>query len=383
MSVNGHKRSVYFDIIWWAWRLLGAVELNARSLGSYRFWRAVALNAIVTAAFPVMLILTTLSFELPLDNLMNFNISLTSMATSVKFLIYVKQLRKIPEIERVLAKLDKRVNTDEQRAYHAKMSRVLSIISKLYKLSYGLIGINSIVSVVFREQRSLPFPAWFPLDWTNSLSNYIIALMHQVLAISMQILQNFVDDLFPPLVLIPIAGHCEQLVLRLSVIGYDQSDQRSNEKRLIKCIRDHQMICRLHQLAMEVISWPLLVQFIVISIDVGAALCALLFYVESMQERLYYTSFIFALALQIFPVCYYGTLVEYSFGRLHYAAYSSNWVDQSIAYRKNVIIFAERTRKLPKQLAGNFIPIALTTFLANCKAAYSFCTLIADNGTDK
>lgn len=134
---------------------------------------------------------------------------------------------------------------------------------------------------------------------------------------------------------------------------------------------------------MEIISWPLLVQFIVISIDVGAALCALLFYVESMQERLYYASFIFALALQIFPVCYYGTLVEYSFGRLHYAAYSSNWVDQSITYRKNLIIFAERTQKLPNQRAGNFIPIALTTFLANCKAAYSFCTLIADNGTDK
>ncbi|XP_030555983.1 odorant receptor 23a [Drosophila novamexicana] len=383
MSVNGNKRSVYFGIIWWAWRLLGAVELNARNLGSYRFWRAVALNAIVTAAFPVMLILTTLSFELPLDNLMNFNISLTSVATSVKFLIYVKQLRKIPEIERLLTKLDTRVTTNEQRAEHATTSRMLSIISKLYTLSYVAIGINSNVSVFFREQRSLPFPAWFPLDWTNSLTNYFIALMHQFLAIFMQILQNFVDDLFPPLVLILIAGHCDQLVLRLSAIGYDQSDRRSNEQKLIKCIRDHQMICRLHLLAMEIISWPLLVQFIVISIDVGAALCALLFYVESMQERLYYASFIFALALQIFPVCYYGTLVEYSFGRLHYAAYSSNWVDQSITYRKNLIIFAERTQKLPNQRAGNFIPIALTTFLANCKAAYSFCTLIADNGTDK
>lgn len=124
----------------------------------------------------------------------------------------------------------------------------------------------------------------------------------------------------------------------------------------------------------------MLVQFIVIAIDVGTAMCALFFYVETTQERLYYISFIFALALQIYPSCYYGTLVEALFARLHYAVFSSNWVDQSMSYRKNAIIFAERTQRLPILLAGNFIPIALTTFVANCKAAYSLCTLIAETG---
>lgn len=138
--------------------------------------------------------------------------------------------------------------------------------------------------------------------------------------------------------------------------------------------------CSIIKLTIEVISWPMLVQFIVIAIDVGTAMCALFFYVETTQERLYYISFIFALALQIYPSCYYGTLVEALFARLHYAVFSSNWVDQSISYRKNAIIFAERTQRQPILLAGNFIPIALTTFVANCKAAYSLCTLIAETG---
>ncbi|XP_034475328.1 odorant receptor 23a-like isoform X2 [Drosophila innubila] len=131
---------------------------------------------------------------------------------------------------------------------------------------------------------------------------------------------------------------------------------------------------------MEIFSAPMLVQFIVIAIDLGAAMCGIVFYVENQQERLYYITFIFALFLQIFPVCYYGTLVEHVFGRLHYAVFTSNWVDQSIVFRRTAIIFAYRTQKVPKLLAGNVIPIALTTFLANCKAAYSFFTLIADTG---
>lgn len=124
----------------------------------------------------------------------------------------------------------------------------------------------------------------------------------------------------------------------------------------------------------------MLVQFIMIAIDVGTAMCGLIFYAETTQERFYYISFIFALALQIFPTCYYGSLVEDLFARLHYAVFSSNWVDQSMTYRKNAIIFAERTQRHPKLLAGNLIHIALSTFVANCKAAYSFFTLIAETG---
>lgn len=137
---------------------------------------------------------------------------------------------------------------------------------------------------------------------------------------------------------------------------------------------------RIIKVTIEVISWPVLVQFIVIAINVGAAMCGLIFYVDNAQERLVYISFIICLALQIFPTCYYGSQVEDHFARLHYAVFSSNWVDQSMSYRKNAIIFAERTQRHPKLLAGNFIPIALTTFLATCKAAYSFFTLIAETG---
>ncbi|EDW12797.1 uncharacterized protein Dmoj_GI17868 [Drosophila mojavensis] len=380
MSTIFIKKSVYFGVIWSSYYALGGVNLYDGNYGTIRYWAAVLLNVVVTLCLPLMLFMSMFSFDLPLDNLINFNITLTSACASVKFVVYVTQLKKIVEIEQRVAQLDRRADTDKQRSYKAEMARKLVIMSTVYKYIYCCAILTTCAPPLFQKERSLPFPAWFPTDWTTSLTSYIIAVSHQILSIVVQVLQNFVDDLFPPMIFVIIVGQCELLIQRLSSIGYDQSDQRANERKLIGCIRDHQKIIRLHELTMEIISYPLLVQFVVIAIDVGTALCALLFYAENVNDKIYFISFIFAMTMQIFPICYLGTMVEYSFGQLHFAVYSSNWVDQSISYRKSVLIFAERTQRLPKQIAGNFIPIALTTFLANCKAAYSFCTLLSDTG---
>ncbi|XP_034471733.1 odorant receptor 23a-like [Drosophila innubila] len=322
------------------------------------------------------------SFELPQENLMNFIVAIISLATMVKFMMYIRQLNKVKEIEKVLVKLDKRVDTEEELKIHKSMTKELSLVSKMFILAYTANAVIAESSFLFQDKRTLPFPTWFPLDWKNSMLYYLLALLYQFLSITAQISQNFVDDLFPPLVLCLIARNCEMLIHRISLIGYDQSDQRTNEQRLYSCIRDQQQLYRLLDLSMEIFSAPMLLQFIVIAIDLGAAMCEIVLYGDSQLDRLYYRTLTIGLFLQIFPICYYGTLVEHVFGRLHYAVFTSNWVDQSIVYRRTAITFAFRTQKVPQLMAGNVIPISLTTFLANCKAAYSFFTLIADTGKE-
>ncbi|XP_034099753.1 odorant receptor 23a isoform X1 [Drosophila albomicans] len=375
-------KSVYFPLNWRVWQLLGAVALNDRAYESHQFWFAVVLNLLATVVYPMTLLMAMFSFELPLDNLMNFNISITSVATVVKFLMYTRRMQKLNEFEQVLVELDKRVDHDieAQHMMHKSMCKELSLITKMYIATFCCVAITTELPCLFIAERTLPFPTWFPLDWKSSLSNYVIALTYQFLSITTQILQNFVDDLFPPLTLCLVARNCELLINRIGLIGYDnQSDERTNEQLLFNCIRDQQQLYRLLDLAMDMISGPMLVQFIVIAIILGTAMCGLVFYVETQQDRFYYIFFIYGLFMQIFPICYYGTLVEDVFERLHYAVFNSNWVEQSIVYRRTAIIFAQRTQKFPKLLAGNVIPIALTTFLGNCKGAYSFFTLIADS----
>lgn len=240
---NRTVESDYFRINWLAWRFAGAVDLNSRNYVSFRFWRALILNMIINAMFPLTLLLLMFSFDTPSENLMNFTASLTSLATSIKFLIFVGKLKKVTEIEKHFEELYRRVNTIEQRSTHSRIVQQMGLVSKMFIWAYGISLINANGSFVFREKRSLPYPSWFPFDWTESLANYLLALAYQIISTTMLILENFVDDLFPPLVFCIIAGHCELLIQRISCIGYGRSiGLRQNEQELIRCIRDQELL---------------------------------------------------------------------------------------------------------------------------------------------
>jgi len=126
------------------------------------------------------------------------------------------------------------------------------------------------------------------------------------------------------------------------------------------------------------ISLPMMIQFLVIGINTAVTLFGLIFYVEAISDRIFYVCFLLGLTLQTFPLCYYGTKVQESFEELHYAVFCSNWVDQSATYRGYMLILSERTKRQQILLAGNLVPINLSTFVACCKGAYSFFTLMAD-----
>ncbi|XP_030383282.1 odorant receptor 23a [Scaptodrosophila lebanonensis] len=330
-----------------------------------------------TVGFPTVLGMVMFSFDTPLENATNFYISVTSLATSLKFGLYAYQLHKLFEIESIFRELDSRI-VEEQKPFAEMMHKRMRLVTNIFKGIYSSILINSELSFLFRGERTLPFPAWFPLDWSESLINYSLALLYQLGAIFVQIGQNFVDDLFPPLVLCLIAGHCELLIIRVSSIGYTKADHADNDAELVRCIEDQEKLYKLLLLSMDIISLPMLVQFIVTGVDMAAVMFALVFFVEDLSGRLYHISLLFALLCQTFPICFFGTNLEHCFKRLHYASFCSNWVYQSRVYRKNVILFAERTKRHPRLLAGGMVPIELSTFVASCKAAYSFFTLIGD-----
>jgi len=176
--------------------------------------------------------------------LMNFIVAIISLATVVKFMMYIRQLNNVKEIEKVLVKLDKRVETVKELEMHKSMTKELRLLSIMFILAYTGNAVIAESSFLFQDKRTLPFPTWFPLDWKNSMSYYLLALLYQFMSITAQISQNFVNDLFPPLVLCLIARNCEMLIHRISLIGYDQSDQRANEQRLYSCIRDQQQLYR-------------------------------------------------------------------------------------------------------------------------------------------
>jgi len=92
--------------------------------------------------------------------------------------------------------------------------------------------------------------------------------------------------------------------------------------------------------------------------------------------RVYYFCYFIAMIVQIFPCCYFGTDSEFWFGRLHYAAFSCDWISQEKTFKRKLMLFVERSLKRNKAMACGMLPISVGTFFGTIKFAYSLFMII-------
>ncbi|XP_016928046.3 odorant receptor 23a-like [Drosophila suzukii] len=363
----------YFRYQLLAWRVCGALHFSE---GNYCSWATVA--CIVMFLPGPMLLGALFSHDEPLETNYKFSMTITTLSNFVKFSLYVTQLTNLLDIQKRIAQLDARVSGKDQIVRRENMFEHTQRISKLFLITYVVLSIFAGVPFIFERERSLPFRMWFPFDWKKSNSAFIGALTFQEIAIFCQLVQNYPGDSFPPLALFVVSEQCQLLILRISKIGYGSRNLKKNEQDLVNCIKDQNTLYSLLELIQSMISLPMMMQFLIIGINTAVTMFGLIFYVESLSDRIFYVCFLLGLTLQTFPLCYYGTKVQESFEDLHYAVFCSNWVDQSATYRGYMLILSERTKRQQILLAGNLVPIHLSTFVACCKGAYSFFTLMAD-----
>lgn len=108
----------------------------------------------------------------------------------------------------------------------------------------------------------------------------------------------------------------------------------------------------------------------------GVVIVYLIFYVDGIFAYIYYTVFLFAMPLEVFPLCYYGTYMQLEFEQLTYAIFSCNWMEQTVAFKKNLLIFAEQSLRKQVVVASGMFAVNLDTFFATLKGAYSLFALV-------
>nr|XP_017006726.2 odorant receptor 23a-like [Drosophila takahashii] len=373
MKLSKNFKIDYFRNQLLAWRICGALHLSE---GNYKSWATVSCIFIF---LPVpMLMMVLFSFDDPLENNFSFSLAIVAMANFLKYSLYVPQLSKLDEIQMLIDQLDDRVSGKDQILRHGRIIQHMQRMSKLVLISYAFGLISAAVPFIFESGRTMPLPMWLPFEWKDSIIAYTGALAFQEIAMFFHVVQNYAGDSFPPIALFMVSEQCQLLIQRISSIGYRFKNLKKNERDLVNCIRDQNTLYSLLELVQSMISYPMMVQFLVTGINIAVTLFGLIFYVVHLSDRIYYVCVLFALMVQTYPLCYYGTVVQESFAELHYAVFCSNWVDQSATYRGYMLIIGERTKRQQLLLAGNLVPIHLSTFLACLKGAYSFFTLMAN-----
>uniref|UniRef100_A0A1A9W9N3 Odorant receptor n=1 Tax=Glossina brevipalpis TaxID=37001 RepID=A0A1A9W9N3_9MUSC len=379
MSVNTLE---FFRNNWLSWKLLGIVPPKSGQrlqLIKYLFWSMIV-NAIATISFPLHLLLGIFQQQSQSTRFESIAICVTSIATSLKFVIYASKLQHVQEMGKFFQHLDTRLRKDNEKQFYRKhIHRNVIRIQAMFIVIYVLVGVTATVAFIFSSERRLFYPGWLPFDWRLSNGHYMAAIAFQLISIFFQILQNFTNDSFTPKALCLLSGHIELLYKRVANIGYANNatyQQNRNLLELNECVLDQKHLYQLFAVIQSIISWPMFLQFLASTLNMCMAMVALLFFVTDILERIYYVMYFAAMCLQIFPTCYYGSDFEMKFERLHYAVFSSNWTNGTQCFKRHMLLFTERALRETRAMAGGIFRIHLDTFFATVKGAYSLFAVV-------
>ncbi|XP_068150912.1 odorant receptor 33c [Drosophila tropicalis] len=370
---------------WFSIRLLAPTFFGAKSRAVQIY--VVLLHLLVTIMFPVHLLLGLLLQPTPDEMFKNLTMSITCMACSLKHIVHLFHLSDIVEIEALLERFNTFVISEEEQGfYHNNLSRSIQLIYRCIQISYIFIYLMFLLTLILHirgEQRELLYSAWLPFDWQKNAIFYTLAVSYQTVCLFLEGFQGLTNDSYTPLTLCFLAGHVHLLVMRLKQLGYQElKDARelNQHAQLLTYIEQHRLLMRLHQLIRETISHVQLIQLICC----GATLCLIvyyvLFYVRDIVEFSYYIIYFAVICIQLFPGCYYASVVAEEIQNLPYAIFSGKWYGESVDYRRNVLIFSQltlgKTGKDRVMKAGGIIELNLNAFFATLKMAYSLFAVV-------
>ncbi|XP_017483290.1 PREDICTED: odorant receptor 33b-like [Rhagoletis zephyria] len=363
-----------YRFFWACWHALGiSTEHNKYLCGFYDLF----LNIFVTIFNPAHLIVGLFLNPTPADLFKNLSITITCFVCSVKHYLLRRKLPQIRVVQSLLADLDKRVmDADEREYYHCELTVAARNIVKLFSIAYSGANIAAISATLLSKERRLMYPAWLPFNWQANAFTYYVAVMYQIAGVSIQIVQNLANDIYPPMSLCIIAGHLHLLALRIAKVGADKKKTlRQHNQALIECIEDHKKLVRIFSLTQDTLSLPQLAQFISSGLNMCIVLFYLLFYVDNFFSYIYYAVYFVSMGIELLPSCYYGSKLIYEFQQLPSVIFQCSWLGQSREFYMNQRIFMELSLKTIIPMAGGVIGIQLNSFLGTCKMAYSLYTV--------
>ncbi|XP_037916503.1 odorant receptor 33a-like isoform X1 [Hermetia illucens] len=311
----------------------------------------------------------------------NIPMNLCVTACAIKFSVILKLRRSFIEVNRKLEHLDSRPMTETQKDELNKEINFCRFTSKILIVLYLVVNLMYALTGALSHGTRLGFETWFPYDWRKSALRFWISLSIQS---SFQILlsmQNVANDFLVPWYLSVVSAHLQIVMDRFAIIHHDpEKTEEESFQDFIQCLADHRSIMDIFEIIQNTLSFTIFFQFIT-SILVFSTSGVIYFrFSLSLAETVAVFILMLAVITEILPSCYYSDKFMEKTDQMVFMIYSSNWMDLSPRFRKNLIIFMQMTQKKKVILVGKQIPITLATFMSVMKAMYTMLMIL--NPTD-
>lgn len=234
----------YFGGHWIIWKWLGYGS-NFSNWKPLLIGYIVVLHLVFNMGYSFHLGMSIFRNENFTDDIKNLTTFAVCFAGTLKSFVYAFNFYKIHRMEEMIKVLDLRVSGNCETNIYVHMRTQLRNILYGFIGIYMTVGIFAELSFLFQTKRGLMYPAWFPFDWCKSTRNFYIAHVYQIVGIAYHLVQNYVFDCYPAMILCIISSHIQMLYVRFEQIGLNDPRDAEAQNQLEACINDHKCLLEL------------------------------------------------------------------------------------------------------------------------------------------
>ncbi|XP_037815409.1 odorant receptor 59a-like [Lucilia sericata] len=362
------------------WRILGLYP--TKKYRQLYIAYSLFVNITISVCYPLHLMIGLFESNNISDVIENLAINLTCVVCTTKALVIWLKFHEIQNLFDIIRRQDERIclARDEARYYKNVVFKNVRFVFIMFLILCAVAGscveLSTLINCLMGSWRLL-YLGSFPFDPFASTKLYIVAHIYQLVGVSFHILQNIVHDTYAAMHLALLSGQLHALSMRVSKLGRDKKKSKDeNNRELLLCVQDHKDLLEYRCKLEEFISFYMFLQIFCTTVVLCVTIVFVILFTTDPFTKMYYCSYFLAMAGEILPVCYFGSLMEYEFYNLTYALFTSNWLEQNDIFKKNFRIFIESSNK-PLYLNAWFFSINLKTFLLICKNSYSLYALIS------
>ncbi|KAH8280733.1 hypothetical protein KR054_004952 [Drosophila jambulina] len=364
---------------WRIFRLIGLDPPNGNTWWSrhYRLYSVVwnlIFHVCISVSFAVNFLLSN-SIESFCESLC---VAMPHTLYMLKIVNVARMRRQMLHSHRVLRRLDRRISSEhERRIIDEGVARSDYMLVQTGR-GFASVIVVGVLYITLSSERTLMYPTWIPWNWRSSSTSVFLAT---VTAHTLALVENCMTVLnlstYPGTYLILLSVHTKALAWRVSRLGYDPRQTREEvHQLLVSYIRDHQKILHLFRLLERSLSMTCFLQLFCTAC-IQCTICYFLIFEQiGFMRFLNMLCLLVALTTETLLLCYTAELVGQEGDNLLAAAYSCNWLDQSVHFRRLLVLMLRRSQKPLIFVAGMVVPVRMNTFLVVCKGAYTMLTLL-------
>ncbi|XP_001361035.3 putative odorant receptor 59c [Drosophila pseudoobscura] len=308
--------------------------------------------------------------------LTSVQVDINCIGNCVKACVTFSQMWRMRRINAMIAPLDERCTTLNQRQIlHKMVARGNRIIVFFLSMYIGFTT-TTLFSSVFAGKA--PWQVYNPLvDWRQGTRQLWEASLLEYIVINIGICQELLSDSYPIVFLSIFRGHLAILKDRIKNLRCNpELSENENYQQLVDCIKDYRTIVQCCDLIRPIMSATIFAQFMLIGIVVGVASVNILFFTTSFWMTLSNIIFIAAICAESFPLCMTCELLIEDCESLASGIFHSNWMDAERRYRSAIIYFLHRVQQPIQFWAGAIFPISVQSNITVAKFAFSIITIV-------